>query len=1240
MANSPDGDRENSAGGEGSGLGDGSGTSSANSSDNGSHPTSSQLPSSITSPVESSLSASSAAATSSALLRFGCGPAGPLTLDVTTTTGGNFSIDINSEQTVEHLKKMISKKLKVSKDRICLLHRERELHDGTLRENGLVDGSKLILTPNVETGLLAQRAENTVMQALESLNDNQVHDFLSGKCPLNLSVRLGDHMMLIQLQLSTLNPSTSQAHTQPAMAGSSSTAIAIGRARSASSTASSGSSSSASSSPSPHHLHHHQHQKTSATFCCNVGSASKSATLASSTDEDAPCSQLAAPSCSGDRNVQLAPKSMAEEGAGNKGQPPLKRQAISVQQQETTPLTLAATRSTAENNNDGGTANQTVRNQSSSSAPSESEAMVQSPIKSLSNLVSSRTMPTNEEMGNAATAYNTEMLVAPGVAGNCSDPITANLTSCLCRRLSNGGGDSDADATGMPCSTEQLRVKEQQQQQQQELEEVAVAETSSSEIIGRPAAEQFHRTAHNTIAKHKAKLQSLRKASGPHYKTIAPYTNSAIDEGAQRVSPSSSPAGSAAQSSSNKRPTVMVSQPQPSLSTGASAQLQSSTVFTTPSLVEAVRRSLFSLNASEHQRSPSSHRSEPPEHEAAAGIEQSGPSALENPDLAEASRNLTQTLRKLSKRVFTGRAILRGNKSSANEASTMPSSSSAGPMSSGCKSSTISAALASAPSEILAEPSSNCSSDSSPSSLNANPPVFGTGAVPGVREPGHVNSGAVIESMKHHGKGIYSGTFSGTLNPALQDKYGRPKRDISTIIHILNDLLSAAPQCSATRAAPATSSMSNSTESSVSRGTKFYFDPTGKGKGASVSLGTGSASASGSSVKSSSSISGRSSNRKTSSATTSWFVSTPPSVQRQSTKNIVPPDQRKYTVVSGVGSTVEGDSTPSTMSGCTDCSKVSDVVRLRNKGLAAVGNRSTAAGSTSGAAGLFIQRSGPSTKLVSVGNGSLMVSSLVMGGSVATSTSSLAQCQCAATAQLVDASIQPKQQCRHCKFKAIELEHTQMKEKLDNLRLVMQQKKERREARKQHAAPYDVESLSNRGTPLLGNNGNQTMNDNTTREMLCAGLTSTCITEGVPVDVQPSLTIRNNSPLVEEAQFTVQSLQTTTCAPSQAMAGSESIISVHSEASGLTVKCTSPSDNETHNKNAAVPPGDSISSSLSSVNTSSDPSDSASDRITDDPSSSASSSASSASSSSTSSAEQSQGGGTAAHLVEEVDTVA
>ena len=66
-----------------------------------------------------------------------------------------------------------------------------------------------------------------------------------------------------------------------------------------------------------------------------------------------------------------------------------------------------------------------------------------------------------------------------------------------------------------------------------------------------------------------------------------------------------------------------------------------------------------------------------------------------------------------------------------------------------------------------------------------------------LQENARRRQGAIIESMHHHGKGVYSGTFSGTLNPALQDRHGRPKRDISTIIHILNDLLCATPASTA-----------------------------------------------------------------------------------------------------------------------------------------------------------------------------------------------------------------------------------------------------------------------------------------------------------------------------------------------------------------------------------------------------------------------------------------------------------
>ena len=42
----------------------------------------------------------------------------------------------------------------------------------------------------------------------------QVVDFLSGKAPLNLTMRLGDHMMLIQLQLSTVNSSSNLKRTR------------------------------------------------------------------------------------------------------------------------------------------------------------------------------------------------------------------------------------------------------------------------------------------------------------------------------------------------------------------------------------------------------------------------------------------------------------------------------------------------------------------------------------------------------------------------------------------------------------------------------------------------------------------------------------------------------------------------------------------------------------------------------------------------------------------------------------------------------------------------------------------------------------------------------------------------------------------------------------------------------------------------------------------------------------------
>jgi len=53
---------------------------------------------------------------------------------------------------------------------------------------------------------------------------------------------------------------------------------------------------------------------------------------------------------------------------------------------------------------------------------------------------------------------------------------------------------------------------------------------------------------------------------------------------------------------------------------------------------------------------------------------------------------------------------------------------------------------------------------------------------------------AYIDSITAHGQGLFSGTFSGSLHPSIQDYHGKPRRDPQTILQILRDLLSATNQ--------------------------------------------------------------------------------------------------------------------------------------------------------------------------------------------------------------------------------------------------------------------------------------------------------------------------------------------------------------------------------------------------------------------------------------------------------------
>jgi hypothetical protein len=143
---------------------------------------------------------------------------------------------------------------------------------------------------------------------------------------------------------------------------------------------------------------------------------------------------------------------------------------------------------------------------------------------------------------------------------------------------------------------------------------------------------------------------------------------------------------------------------------------------------------------------------------------------LDTRALAEASKNLTQTLKQLSSEVLTTQPEPTARQTTAHSKPKREEKSRK---------------------RRHAASSSSGHSSTSSSAGNSHQHSGSSSQSAGSTSSSSSNRGAIIESMHHHGKGVYSGTFSGTLNPALQDSNGQPKRDITTIVHILNDLLCA-----------------------------------------------------------------------------------------------------------------------------------------------------------------------------------------------------------------------------------------------------------------------------------------------------------------------------------------------------------------------------------------------------------------------------------------------------------------
>ncbi|KAF1383956.1 hypothetical protein PFLUV_G00137210 [Perca fluviatilis] len=144
-------------------------------------------------------------------------------LSITSTTGSPVELTVPRGETVEGLRTHISHKLRLQKNRIALLYRDKQLTAGKLLDLGVADGSKLTLVPAIEAGLVCPtaRAERTMMDVLESLTEDQISDFLSGRLPLTIKLGIGAHVMYVQLQLTAQNVAELQQH-RDIRAGSSS----------------------------------------------------------------------------------------------------------------------------------------------------------------------------------------------------------------------------------------------------------------------------------------------------------------------------------------------------------------------------------------------------------------------------------------------------------------------------------------------------------------------------------------------------------------------------------------------------------------------------------------------------------------------------------------------------------------------------------------------------------------------------------------------------------------------------------------------------------------------------------------------------------------------------------------------------------------------------------------------------------------------------------------------------------
>lgn len=484
------------------------------------------------------------------------------------------------------------------------------------------------------------------MQALESLNDSQVNDFLSGKSPLNLTMRLGDHMMLIQLQLSTLNGSSTGCRSL----------------------------------------------RTS-TPC----KASSTLSQTKSEIRDTPSSQNITQKSADSEKPVVKPEKERQTPILAKKELEMIQNAFELYR-KLAEEKFAKMQNIDQKDKSADTTNGTLSDLSDTSVEND-----QSPIKSLSNLVSSPINATTEkERAEALVNVKNNLIdfLSSNKLADFAIPSTSAMSDKPCTSMSSQTPDSSLSDDSGDNFTDQSSF----------LAESTIDEYPMENLFNSAVDKGLFEDQEETMMDREiSNLATTSHGSQdsntalPSFQSInEPLKNKRFQYLLHKTSKFKHPIGqnkqkAFMQSVVNKHKKRMANRQDNNLA-------QPSTSRTEPYITNS-RKLILQPSSSQTEDNPTPSTSKQRQFrtpEAPKKPARASPTPTVNTKaLMEASKNLTQKLKKLSKEVLTNKIDLRTTEESVRS---------------------------------------------------------------------KVGPGAVIESMKHHGKGIYSGTFSGTLNPALQDR--------------------------------------------------------------------------------------------------------------------------------------------------------------------------------------------------------------------------------------------------------------------------------------------------------------------------------------------------------------------------------------------------------------------------------------------------------------------------------------